>query len=826
GAVRATDARSLQAPSGFQVELVRSAGADEGSWIALAFDSKGRLLVSREDKGIWRMTLPAPNANGELDPAAVRTELVNDTLLECRGLLWAHDSLYANANNSKALYRLRDLDGDDKFEKVELLKATAAHVGHGRNDLALGPDGMIYSIHGDDVRLPADYDPKGSPLRNYLDARLLDCKWDETLFNASMELPGGYVARTDRDGKKWEVVAGGLRNPYGLDFNSDGELFTYDADMEWDVGMPWYRPTRVLHLASGADFGWRRGTGAWPAWYPDGWPSTHDVGLGSPTAVKFGTRTKFPPEYQRALFILDWSYGRIIAVHLQPNGASYSAREETFVLGRPLNVTDLEVGPDGAMYFTTGGRRTQSGLYRIRYVGPQAASPAPVSPAPAPAGAKQGAPSVGKQAETEQRAAESQKTKTPEESRKLRSLRKSLEALHGRVDPKTLDVAGPFLAHEDPWIRNAARVAIEHQPVESWTKQALEETTPWADVTGLLALARLAPAETRPKLLDRALSLDTRRMASGQQVTLLRAIAIALARHGRPSEAETRRLTDWAESRFPSTDPLVNMQLSELLVYLESTQVVSKTLPLLTTAKTQEEKVHYLMVLRKVRQPWTAAQRKLYFEWLRQAEQFYGAQYLVKFVQHIRDDAVATLSDSERTALAALIAPKTPDSAGAASGAGTGATGTGATSIADALKSRPFVRDWKLDDLIGALDDTVRKPDTSRGRAAYEAAQCHRCHRFGATGSPVGPDLTQVGRRFGRRDLLISILYPSHVIDEKYRVVSITTQDGRVLTGQVTASTDKAVTLLPDLLQPEKAVTIEKSQIETTTPVLVSPMPS
>ena len=216
----------------------------------------GRIIVSREDKGLLRMTL----AEGASTIGHVET--VNDTLLECRGLLWAYDSLYANANNSKGLYRLRDTDGDDQFDEVKLLKATPGDVGHGRNDLALGPDGMIYSIHGDDVRLPDDYDPAGSTLRNYMDARLSGCDWDREFSNASMKLPGGYVARTDRDGQRWEVIAGGMRNPFGIAFSATAELFTYDADMEWDIGAPWYRPTRILHLVSGADFGWR--IGDWP----------------------------------------------------------------------------------------------------------------------------------------------------------------------------------------------------------------------------------------------------------------------------------------------------------------------------------------------------------------------------------------------------------------------------------------------------------------------------------------------------------------------------------------------------------------------------------
>ena len=132
-------------------------------------------------------------------------------------------------------------------------------------------------------------------------------------------------------------------------------------------------PTKVKHLTSGADFGWRAVTGSWPPYYPDhpdNTQATLAIGKGSPTGLKFGTRSQFPVDYQKALFILDWTYGRILAVHLRPRGSTYMGSAEVFLRGQPLNLTDLDFGPDGALYFVTGGRKTQSALYRVRYHGP------------------------------------------------------------------------------------------------------------------------------------------------------------------------------------------------------------------------------------------------------------------------------------------------------------------------------------------------------------------------------------------------------------------------------------------------------------------------
>ncbi len=64
-------------------------------------------------------------------------------------------------------------------------------------------------------------------------------------------------------------------------------------------------------------------------------------------------------------------------LHLTPEGSAYKGELEEFVSGSPLPLTDVVVNPvDGALYFTIGGRRTQSGLYRVTYVGKESTSPA------------------------------------------------------------------------------------------------------------------------------------------------------------------------------------------------------------------------------------------------------------------------------------------------------------------------------------------------------------------------------------------------------------------------------------------------------------------
>ena len=177
--------------------------------------------------------------------------------------------------------------------------------------------------------------------------------------------PCGHVQRFRPDGSEWQLFCGGLRNPYDIAFNKDGELFTYDADMEYDFGLPWYRPTRVYHLIPGGEYGHREGTGKWPYYYPDSLPPVTDIGLGSPCGIQFGFESHFPEKYKNALFMSDWAWGKVYAVHMRENGASYTGDFEVFAEGKPLNAMDIEFTGDGSMYLITGGNDSQAALYRI-----------------------------------------------------------------------------------------------------------------------------------------------------------------------------------------------------------------------------------------------------------------------------------------------------------------------------------------------------------------------------------------------------------------------------------------------------------------------------
>jgi putative heme-binding domain-containing protein len=819
----ATPAEQLTVLPGFKVELLHSAQAHEGSWICMTTDQKGRLIISpqRDDQKLLRITLTRNGQVGKIEPIPAPVK-------QAMGLCYAHDSLYVNGHgpSGTGLYRLIDANQNDSFDtnEVHFLKKMAGEGEHGYHAIVEGPDGMIYVMNGNHTKVP-DGIAKDSPHQRYGEDLFLPRQWDANGHAVGILAPGGYVVRTDPEGKNWELLLAGFRNSYDFDFNSDGEIFTFDSDMEWDWGLPWYRPTRINHCVIGGEYGWRSGSSNEPEYYADTLPATVDIGIGSPTGVKFGTKSKFPEKYRKALFAMDWSYGRILAVHLDPQGASYTGKFENFVKGKPLNVADLEFGKDGAMYFITGGRGTQSGLYRVRYVG-EAKKPV----------------SETAQARRARKAAE-------RSGKKARELRHQLEAYHGKTNPSAIAIAWPHLNSPDRFIRHAARTAIESQDVALWKARALRETNTQAGLTALLALARCSERNTQSDLLTSLTKFRPDTLTNEQMLEKLRVYELSFARQGKPDTDLARQAREQLNQLYPSKNALFNRELSQLLVFLESPEVVTKTLGLLDRAQTQEEQIHYIFQLRNVRSGWTLEQRQKYFNWftrIRQAgkgEVTYpsGAPYNVwtnqaqavkshpaqliqwfkdvgrdygdgssfaKFLVNIRKDAVAKLTSAERTALRPLIEESID------------------APVWKPTMDRKFVKEWSVDEIAPLLDQVSSGRDFKSGKAAFNDAQCIACHKFGNEGGSVGPELTGVGSKYSRRDILESLLEPSKVVSDQFQNSIIIKKDGDDVSGRITDENDQRVIVLPNMLAPEVTVEVPVSEIAKREPSKLSPMPT
>lgn len=336
-----------------------------GSLVAMTFNEFGHVIAAKEGGPL--LLLYDSNRDQIVDKSRVYCDKVKN----CQGILALNGEVFVTADGPQGagLYRLSDKNRDGTLEEVKLLIKFTGEMGeHGPHAVTLGPDGLIYTVIGNLTAVDQQIDPD-SPYRNYYEGDLVPRYEDPGGHAVGVKAPGGAVLRTDTDGTVVQMFAGGLRNVYDIVFDRSGDLFAHDSDMETDEGTTWFRNTQLFHVTSGSDIGWRSGWARWPEYYPDTIPAALDTGRGSPTGCAVYNHFAFPARYQNALFFADWTRGRILAVKLKPNGGSYTASSEVFLEGQPLNVTDLDIGPDGALYFVTGGRGTDGGLYRVVWRG-------------------------------------------------------------------------------------------------------------------------------------------------------------------------------------------------------------------------------------------------------------------------------------------------------------------------------------------------------------------------------------------------------------------------------------------------------------------------
>jgi putative heme-binding domain-containing protein len=804
---------------GFEVEKLYTVPKDElGSWVCIAPDDKGRLIVSDQgDKGLCRITPPAIGSKDE-----PKIERLKVKMSSVQGMLHAFGGLYCSVNGGQGsgLYRLRDTDGDDQYDEVVKLKEFRGGGEHGPHALRLSPDGKsIYVIAGNHTKPPFDPLTNASPQTmggiraEQLTAKLpensasrISPNWDEDLVlprqwdagghAVGILAPGGWIAKTDPEAKSWEVVSMGYRNPYDMAFNADGELFAYDADMEWDFGAPWYRPTRVVHAVSGSEFGWRSGTGKWPTYYADSLPPVIDIGPGSPVGVEFGYGTKFPAKYQKALYICDWTFGTMYAIHLEPKGSTYTATKEEFVSRTPLPLTDCTVGKDGALYFTVGGRNTQSELYRVTYTGKESTEPVD---------------------------AKDLALKSKREQRHL------LEAGHVAADKPPHKSKITFLvqdlANPDRNLRYAARVALERLPIDLWKDMVYSDENPLVTIHGVLGLARVGDVGQKPHLLARLERVDYSKLSEEQKLDYLRALQLVCIRLGLPDDAARTAINNKLEAVFPSSSDRENRELVNVLVALKSPNIVAKTIPLLsvdsktksalqaseellarnrgyggtianTLAKLPDaQQMDYAFALRNAKEGWTPETRKLYFEWFGKARGWSGGNSFGKFLTNIDKDAFANAPPEDQQKIDAL--------------------GIRKPFVATNLpKAKGPGKDYTLDDLI-ALEPKLTGRNFKTGSQMFQAARCVICHRFGGDGGSTGPDLTQLAGRFNLKDLSEAIVDPSKVVSDQYRAMVVETKDGKTYTGRIVGDNGKSIKIATDPEDGSKLVDVAKADIES-----------
>ena len=752
---RALDGSKVTLPEGFQCELVYSVPKQEqGSWVSMCFDDEGRMYACDQYGRMYRLTMEA----GE-----PLIELLDIPLGEAQGMCFLDGVLYVIVSGKggykTGLYKVTDSNGDGDIDTVSTLRLFSEKWGgeHGPHGVIPGPgfepgETGLWIIAGNHTPLPEPIDESRVP-EVWDEDQLLPRSPDARGHAVGYLAPGGWAVQTDIDASRWILHSVGMRNAYDIAFNSFGDLFTFDSDMEYDVGLPWYRPTRVSHLVSGSESGWRNGNGKWPDWAPDSLPGVADIGLSSPTGINFGYGTAFPTNYQDALYVADWAYGTIYAVHLESEGASYKATSEAFAVGKPLPVTDTAVGPDGALWFTTGGRRTQSGVYRITYIGGRYT---PNKPKRSP----------------------------------LADLRVKLEALHQPGADGAVEAAWPHISHPDRYIRFAARTAIEHQEPALWQDRALSESDPMAAAQSLIALARCGDPSLRTEILAALAPMSLGMIDAVQPdetLAILRAYELTFTRMGTPNDnAALIAKLEVAWDNLSSWDPAVTRELTKLLVHLEGEEIIANALTIARTTEDVDLRLAIIFTLRHAHAGWTLDLRRTWLELCKDAQAGKGGASYEGYLDGARKDVLAGMSEGERFVLGDLAAGAVPAPE---------ATGEPA----------PFVHDWTREELV-ALASARGSADELRdaGLKAFSKARCAECHRFEQSGGAKGPDLTGARRRFSPTDLVETIVTPSSTISDQYSDEVFELADDERIIGRLLIDSEGVYVI--EAVVPEEAV--------------------
>jgi putative heme-binding domain-containing protein len=767
------DPAALVLPAGFEASLVYEVPRREGSWVAVTTDDRGRIYCADErDKGVFRVT--------ERAGTAPLVEPLPLGLPAAQGLCAVRTAsggldLYVMVNafgsdKSNGLWRARDAADDGVFEEIALLMPLPNGAGeHGAHAIVEAPDKSgLYVIAGNHTSLPADVAVFHTP-PIWQEDDVLPRIPDPNGHAVGVPVPGGWFVKTDYDGGRRELVSIGMRNAYDFALDRAGNALTYDSDMEWDMGAPWYRAPRILQLVPGADFGWRNGSAKVPDWAEDTMGSVVDTGPASPTGVLHTKDLAFHAPWDDVLLAADWAYGTVHAVTTRTEiegGVTLTGELRPFIQGRPFPVTDLAAHPDGTLLVTIGGRGTRSGLYRVR----------------------------------------------------------SLAGVDRRLSQPPLDPIERFETADVPTLRDRAwrtyrRARLERQleagvdssaALDAFTDRPIHRDrvaalpfiwASWQVVSARTGHALHTDESSLEELIEDLTHVGSE-IRDARVLGMLRALEIALARAGADAQVPASYAAQLAE-RYPTGDRRMDRSLLTVLVRSQCAAVTPRAVARLVEAESQEEALFLAYTLRSQTAGWTPELVDTYLTYLHvDAAKFHGGHSLRRYVELIRDEARARLG-------ADWAPPEAP------------ARATPAPPVAAGI----FVQQWTASDLAprrGELDGR----DLANGHRVFQAARCAECHRFGGDGGSTGPDLTGAGARYSAEDLLLAILEPSRDLTDQYQDTEVWTTDGIVHMGRVVEEDAEWLTLMPPPPNEADRIDVPQAEVKLRRPHPTSRMPA
>ena len=372
-------------PDGFVVDVIAREPVVSNPCV-MAFDRRGRIFIGQGPQ----YRTPVPETPGDRvdmlidddgDGTADRRKTFAEGFNSIQGLAWKGNDLWVA--NAPDLTVVRDIDGDDEADEYIRVYTGLGNLEHALHGLNFGPDGKLYMSKGNsrgynrlDQLAPKVFremwglsSPDGAP--DYTPIEVTDKDGYKRKYHTPADDWGqqGGILRCDpvnEDGdygRNLEIISRGFRNPWDISFDDGFNWLGTDNDQTHGdkIFAPFY----------GAHFGWGH---TWSYhWTGEGHlpsvPASAPLFEGSGTGVVYYHANQFPEEYRNVFFVNDWMRREIYAFQPEWDGALMKCEGEfpgVFAhadggrtlpasSGRAFDPTDIEVGPDGALYVLSWG---------------------------------------------------------------------------------------------------------------------------------------------------------------------------------------------------------------------------------------------------------------------------------------------------------------------------------------------------------------------------------------------------------------------------------------------------------------------------------------
>jgi putative heme-binding domain-containing protein len=418
----------------------------------------------------------------------------------------------------------------------------------------------------------------------------------------------------------------------------------------------------------------------------------------------------------------------------------------------------------------------------------------------------------------------------------LNELRRKIEQFHQGPNPAALAVAWPNLKHPDRFIRYAARMALEHQPVAEWKDKALTEKDPITATQALIGLIRQSKPEFKSGIYAALLAIDNKGFTEAQTLDVLRAYELAMLRLGMPDASMAAKIIAKFDAKYPSNRMNMDRALSRLLIPLEAPKVIERTLKLMETKDTASatayrvesatssadlimrnpqygtdiakmlekippaQQTYMATMLSAAKNNWTPELHERYFKWFKNSFQFSGGRSYVGFIDRARKLALKNVAESKRAYFDKL--------------GGADMLSANGNDVKDINYPKGPGKQWKLEEAVALLDAPLADRDFQNGKSMYAATTCIRCHAIGSEGGGnVGPDLTNLGTRFSKKDMLESIINPNKTVSDQYAATQFMLRNGTSVIGRLTNQDKMAYYVSQNPYAPEQVEKILKKNV-------------